>query len=311
MLENVLIFQESIRADIPGILILCLCLFGVVFFFFARTVRRAREEHVHGRLHSLITKEEERGVVQDLLTEKEEKKEFLAIFPGPRIFCLFFLVSGAGLFVFASPAKMQLFGGVLILTSALGYWILTRKEKEEQDALTVQFPEAIDLMVRGARVGVSLEGNIKAISRELSAPLGPVFAKISERLEIGLPFEEVFAETASQTKRPEFRYLAATLSVQRKTGAQYADVLENLGTLLRQHIEIVDKTKAATSETRLAARVIAFLVLGAAALQFFINPGQFRFLFEDPSGQSLMIYSFSSLLAGFLVINWLLGRIGK
>lgn len=312
MFENVLIFQSNIAPQLTGLLVICLCLLGLVTFFFARTVGNSKKAQVQGRLSSLVEEAtmEDEGI-QDLLIEKEGQKDALAKLPGIKIFSLFFLVVGSGLVVFASLVEMQVIGGVLILMNVAVYWALTRKEKEKQEALTLQFPEAIDLMVRGARVGVSPEGNIKVISREISAPLGPVFAQISEQLEIGLPFEAVLVEMAHETKRPEFQYLAATLSVQRKTGAQYADVLENLGVVLRQHIEIVDKTKAATSESRLAAKVIAFLVLGAVALQFFINHDQFLFLFEDPSGHSLLIYSFSSLFAGFLTINWLLGRIGK
>ena len=175
MFENVLISEESIRSAAPVLLPLCLGLFiFVVIAFVFYAIGHRNVARVQARLQSLVTEAtvEDEGETQ-LLKAQQVNTEFRSRMPNIRIICLFFLASGAGLFVFTEPFVMPVFGAGLFLLSAIAYWALSRKEKEEQEALTLQFPEAIDLMVRGARVGVSLEGNIKAISREVPAPLGP------------------------------------------------------------------------------------------------------------------------------------------
>ncbi len=172
-----------------------------------------------------------------------------------------------------------------------------------------QFPEALDLFVRGARVGVSVEENMKVVASEMSEPLSVIFALMSEQMAIGQSFEQVLIGAAEKYPLREFRYLAATLTMQRKTGGQYADILETLSKLLREQQEQRARTHAMTSESRLAAKIIAGLVVSSCVSLFFLNREQFDFLLEDNTGTSILLYCLTSLAVGFLVMHWQISRV--
>lgn len=200
------------------------------------------------------------------------------------------------------------YGGVFIFIGVGLNQFLYAKSGKIKKTLSVQFPEAIDLMVRGARVGVTPEENIRQASRELPPPLSTSFKAISHQLDIGLPFDQVLQEAADKLDLREFRYLAATLAIQRKTGARYVEVLENLSQLVRAHHEQAERRDAATAEARLASKIVGGLVVVSCGLLFLFNREQFDFLIKDHTGQNLAIYCVFSLSIGFLVMHQMLGR---
>lgn len=218
-------------------------------------------------------------------------------------------VIGAGLlflwYLFDFPF---VFGGAPVFLGICLIQSLNTISNKKRKALSVQFPEAIDLLVRGARVGVTPEENIRQVSLELPSPLSTSFKEISHQLDIGLPFEQVLQDTANKMDLREFRFLAATLTIQRKTGARYVEVLENLSQLIRSHHEQAQRRDAATSEARLASKVVAGLVGVSCGLLFLFNRDQFDFLITDPTGQNLAIYCVLSLAVGFLIMYQMLGR---
>ncbi|GLQ06668.1 hypothetical protein GCM10007924_18890 [Sneathiella chinensis] len=185
-----------------------------------------------------------------------------------------------------------------------------RKQGARRDRyLREQFPEALDLLVRGARVGVSLEENLRTVAREMPAPTGPFFAGMVGQLDMGVPFETVLKKVAGQTGLREYRYFVATLSIQRLTGGAYADVLHRLSRMLRDYEEQAKRADVATSEARLSARIVAGLGIVSTISLFFLNRQQFEFLATDPEGQQILLYCLGSVLTGFAVISHLVGRI--
>ncbi len=217
--------------------------------------------------------------------------------------------TGAVLLFFWFIYDLPLVFGSAFVFCGMGFnQFLNAKLNKAKISHSVQFPEAIDLMVRGARVGVTPEENIRQASLELPSPLANSFKVISHQLDIGLPFDQVLQDTANKLDLKEFRYLAATLTIQRKTGARYVDVLENLSQLIRSHHEQAQRRDAATAEARLAAKIVGGLVVVSSGLLFLFNREQFDFLMTDPTGQNLAIYCTISLAVGFFVMHQMLGR---
>lgn len=185
-------------------------------------------------------------------------------------------------------------------------YFLQLQSSSQRKMLTEQFPEALDLMVRGGRVGVTPEESFRQAAEKLPLPLRDVFKQLSVQIDIGLPFDHALMDMAAKLDLKEFRFLAITLSVQRRTGGRYVDVLENLSQILRDYQEQGRKTEAMTSEARLAAKIVALLVALSCGLLFFQNRDQFDFFIHDPTGNQLITYSIASIAAGFFVIYQLL-----
>lgn len=173
------------------------------------------------------------------------------------------------------------------------------------DAFLEAFPGAVDLVVRGIRAGLPVTQALESIATEIADPVGSEFARITDQLKIGVGLDQALVDAVQRIRIPELRFFAVTLILQRETGGQLAEVLENLSDILRQRKAMKLKIKSMTSEARAAAKIVGVLPFVAMASMYFINPEHVIKLFE-PEGHNLLIYSGVSLVLGMLIIKKLM-----
>jgi len=200
-----------------------------------------------------------------------------------------------------SPLSLAVFG-IEVSVIAFIYFATRYLRSLKLEKLSNQFPETLDMIARNARVGVTLEESFQHIQSELPKPISSLFSEISSNLSIGIPLVESLEKIVVKLDLKEIRYLSAILSVQRRSGGKYAEIIGKLSQNIRDQHEQKKRINAVTAEARTAAKVVAIIAGVAAFSMIFINPGQFEFLLIDQSGQLLLMYCIGSILAGFLII---------
>lgn len=174
--------------------------------------------------------------------------------------------------------------------------------KRRLAAFVDRFPDAVDLVVRGLRAGLPATQALEMIAAEIEDPVGSEFRRIADQLKIGVSLDQALLEAVYRVRIPELRFFAVTLILQRETGGQLAEVLENLSDILRKRRVMKLKVKSLTSEARAAAKIVAALPFIAAGGMYLINEDHVRLLIDEPAGQDLLIYCAVSLVVGFTVI---------
>ena len=165
------------------------------------------------------------------------------------------------------------------------------------------FPDAIDLIVRAIRAGIPISESIAAAGRELEEPLAGEFRRIAEEIAIGVSPERVLTEATERIRIPDFNFFCVTLVLQRETGGNLAETLENLSGLLRKRREMRLKVVALTAEGRFTSKILGglpFLVMGAL---FVLNRSYVDLLFSDPQGQMFLGIAVGLILTGLVMLN--------
>jgi tight adherence protein B len=165
-------------------------------------------------------------------------------------------------------------------------------------AFVSQFPDAIDLIVRGLRSGLPIQETIGTISAEIPDPVGGEFRRIDAALKLGQNLDEALWGAADRMATPEFRFFVISLSVQRETGGNLAETLQNLGDLLRRRRQMKLKIKAMSSEAKASAYIIGSLPFIMLAFLLATNAGYVMPLFEDPRGNMLVGVGLFSIALG-------------
>jgi len=202
------------------------------------------------------------------------------------------LLKGRGLFV--------------LLAISLPFTIIQYRAGKATKSFYQHFPDALEIISRGARAGVPVTVGISAIGDEIPAPLGPTFARTAARLKIGVDLAPALQDAIREIDLPEMRFFSVTLLLQRETGGQLAETLDNLSQLLRERNLLKKKVKATTSEVRVSAYMITAIPFIFALYLYLTNKEGFFFFFENPTGQSMLQYMAGSLVVGFLCLNWLM-----
>ena len=154
--------------------------------------------------------------------------------------------------------------------------------KRRITSFTARFPDAIDLLVRGLRSGLPVSESLGVVGRELPDPVGVEFRTVSDKIRIGRTMEEALHEMAARMNTPEFQFFVITLSIQRETGGNLAETLNNLGEVLRKRAQMKLKIKAMSSESKASAYIVGALPFMVFGLVWMANPDYLAPFFVDP-----------------------------
>jgi len=163
-------------------------------------------------------------------------------------------------------------------------------------------PEAISLMVRSIKSGLPIAESFQIIGRELPDPIGIEFRRLCDQMRMGQPIDQALWDTAARVGVPEMKFLVVTLQVQRETGGNLAETLENLDNILRRRRQMRLKVKALSSEARASAMIIGalpFLMMGVLSVA---DANYLSVLFTDHLGNLLLAAGATSMTFGVAVM---------
>ena len=162
-------------------------------------------------------------------------------------------------------------GGALALGigGPLGYLVFLAGRRSKQ--LSLQLPNALEVMVRSLEAGHPIPTSISLVGRELPDPIGSEFGMASDEIAYGATLEQAVGRIADRCRHQDIDLFAASIRLQEKSGGNLTGLLKMLARTVRERHKMRLKIKAASSE----GRVSAYILTGAPIVCFlFINMAQ-------------------------------------
>ena len=178
------------------------------------------------------------------------------------------------------------------------HWMIKRRSKKFLAVL----PDAIGLMVRGVRSGLPVTETIINVGLEMKGVVGYEFRKVSDQIQLGQPLEEVMWQAAGRIDLPEFTFMCISFSIQRETGGNLAETLDNLEQLLRNRKQMQLKIRAYSSEARASSAIIGSLPFIMLALLSVVNWPYISTLFYSHGGNMLLAAAAGCLILGIAAL---------
>jgi tight adherence protein B len=199
---------------------------------------------------------------------------------------------------FAMPA------GWIMLSRTFFSWC----ERRRRDRLFEQFPDALAMIVRGVRVGIPVTDSIRGVGRELQAPTGPEFVRLSNELAIGAVLPDALKAMAERNGLQEYRFFATALSLQNQTGGGLSETLENLADVIRKRVAVRQKGHALSAEAKMSSMVLGCLPPLAGVGLWIANSAYISLLFVDPLGQKILVTAILTMATGIAVMNYMIRK---
>jgi tight adherence protein B len=192
---------------------------------------------------------------------------------------------------------------VALIVAFLPVAFIMRKRKARLSKFEQQLPDAIDLFTRTMRAGHNIHSGLETIAEETSDPVKMEFRKVVEELALGSAIDAALHKLGERIPILDLKFFITGLNLQRQTGANMVDVLENLATLVRERLNMAGKLRAHTASQRFSAGLLCILPF-VVGLGFYIQkPEYVMLLWTDPLGTKFLTYAIISEIVGILVIR--------
>jgi tight adherence protein B len=212
------------------------------------------------------------------------------------------VVGGAGVLVFTGNT---IAAGLALLIFGLGLprWVLGFLKKRRIARFVAEFPNAIDIIVRGIKSGLPLGDCLRIIAAEAQEPLKTEFRAIVEAQTMGLGVGEACARLFKRMPIPEANFFVIVIQIQQKAGGNLSEALGNLSRVLRDRKKMRDKVSALSMEAKASAWIIGALPIIVAVMVQLSSPGFIAPLFTTQMGHIMLLASAFWMMCGIVVMK--------
>jgi tight adherence protein B len=210
----------------------------------------------------------------------------------------FYAVSG---FIGVSIIALRLLFSFMIGAAPIAH--IMRRRASRMKKFEEKLPDAIDLFNRSMKAGHNIHSGLETIATESLDPVKMEFKKVIEELALGSPIEAALHNLGRRIPVIDLKFFVTGLILQRQTGANMVQVLENLALLIRERLNLGAKMKAATAQQRFSAGLLCALPLVVGIGFWILKPEYIRLLYTDEVGSKFLTYAICSEIIGILVIR--------
>lgn len=223
-----------------------------------------------------------------------------------RKFYIISAISGAvtGLLLFITTGNLIfLLVGLFIGGFGLPRWFVSRARTRRMKKFGNEFPDALDVIVRGIKSGLPLNDCLRIVAGEAAEPVGTEFRLIIESQTLGLPLTEAAAKLFERMPSAEANFFGIVLAIQQKTGGNLSETLGNLSRVIRERRKMRDKIQAVSMEAKASAWIIGSLPVVVAILVYLSSPKYIELLWLTQAGKIGLVVGGVWMVIGVVVMR--------
>lgn len=195
----------------------------------------------------------------------------------------------------AIPAA--LLGGLLPLL-ALKFAVKRRRGK-----FSTQLVDALALIANAIKAGVGLMQAIDQAAGQLEAPIADEFRNTLRDIRLGATPDDAFAALNQRVGSDDLDIVLTAIIVQRTTGGNLAEILENVAATMRERIRIRGEIKTLTAQQQLSGYLVAGVPIALLGIFHVVSPNYVTPLFSTTAGHAMLAVGGVLQVIGFLVIR--------
>ena len=195
---------------------------------------------------------------------------------------LFLIIVFFALLRFGLGSTAPAFALAFPLAAGSLFFYLKRARARRIAAFSEQFPDALDVIVRGLRAGHPFRVSLGLAARETADPVGSEFGIVADEIMFGLDQSVAVENLCKRVGQPDLNFFATAVTIQHQTGGNLAEILSRLSRLLRSRTKLRLKIRSLSSEGRLSGVALSlapFVLFGIITL---ISPDYFGSVRNHP-----------------------------
>ena len=165
------------------------------------------------------------------------------------------------------------------------------------------FPDTLSLMTRSMKAGHALSAALKMVADEMPNPINEEFSRIVEEINFGVGIDTVLRKFATRMSHPDVNYFVVAVIVQRETGGNLGEILENVAANIRKRFRFKNHIRTLTAEGRLSAIILVSIPFFIALAIYLVNRDYLTVLVTDPVGPYIIGLALLLMCFGIFVTS--------
>lgn len=170
----------------------------------------------------------------------------------------------------------------LVAVAGLPVLALVVMRRRRRHAFAVQFPSAIDIIVRSLRAGHPVPTAVAMVAREMSDPVGSEFGLVADEITYGSDLEAALRAMMERVGQEDLPLFVTSVAIQASTGGNLSQILENLSKVVRERFKMRRKVRGISAEGRMSAMILNALPLFVIGTTSWMAPGYYGEVIDVP-----------------------------
>jgi tight adherence protein B len=193
---------------------------------------------------------------------------------------------------------------ILALVIPFGVRFSLKKKLERQRKLFAeQLPDNLQVLASALRAGHSFIGALSVVVNDAPEPARSEFQRVVADEQLGVPIDEALHVVVERMQSRELEQVALVGALQRETGGNTAEVLDQVVDTIRERFELQRTVQTLTAQGRMSRWVLTGLPLFLLLVITIINPGYMSVMYDSTGGRVVLVMSGISVICGSFVIK--------
>jgi len=205
---------------------------------------------------------------------------------------------------FLGGFSLMVIGGTFfVCTFGLPRWFVGFRRKRRFKAFMNEFPNAVDVIVRGVKAGLPLNDCLMIIAKESKEPVRSEFMKVVESQQMGMTMGDAIGKLYDNIPLAETNFFGIVIAIQQGAGGNLSEALGNLANVLRDRKKLDGKIKAMSAEAKASAGIIGSLPFCVCILIYITTPDYITILFTHATGHMILAGAAIWMSMGIMVMR--------
>ena len=193
--------------------------------------------------------------------------------------------------------------GLVLGAVGPGVYLAARERRRRQEFLRL-LPETLGMLASGLRAGYSVLQALEAVVKEGQEPMRGEFNRALVEARLGVAPEDALEGIADRMQSDDFRWVVMAIRIHREVGGNLSEILDTVGTTLRERSRLQRQVDVLSAEGRLSAWIIGLLPVVFTAYLLLTRPEYLQVLVTQPLGLALLALGAVLFVVGVLGLRW-------
>jgi tight adherence protein B len=181
--------------------------------------------------------------------------------------------------------------------------LLQRRLAHQRKLFAEQLPDNLQVLASALRAGHSFIGALSVVVNDAPQPAKSEFQRVVADEQLGVPIDDALHVVVERMQSRELEQVALVAALQRETGGNTAEVLDQVTDTIRERFELRRTVQTLTAQGRMSRWVLTLLPLFLLLAITLINPGYMSVMYHSTTGRVLLVLAAISVVSGSFVIK--------